>query len=110
MRAGDLRNKIEVYEKIEIENELGEKDHEYQFVKSIFAQIIPANLTGSSKEGQANTEYAETTHKIKCRKLSLNPTIDMYFKYDGLRYDILYFQPDFKNKDFWEIMVVVKYE
>ena len=109
MNIGALRNKLDVYEKTQVENELGEIDTEYAKTKSIFGNIVPDKFSG--KNGTETViEYAETTHRIFCRKKSLIPTVDMYFIYDGLRYDILYFQPDFKNGDYWEIMAKVKYE
>jgi hypothetical protein len=107
-----LRDKVDLYGKIQAENELGEVEYSYGKIKPMFVNIIPTNLTGTIKEGQANTRYAEVTHKIKCRKLSIKDlSIDMYFiDEDGLRYDVLYFQPDYQYKEFWEIMCKIIYE
>lgn len=30
--------------------------------------------------------------------------------YQNIRYDVLYWQPDFKNDEFWEIMLKVRIE
>lgn len=112
MNSGSLRNKLDLYGKVESEDELGATKQVYQKIKTVFGNIIPANLSGSVSNGQANTLYANVTHRLKVRKLSIkNLTVDMYFKdKDGLRYDIEYFQPDYKNDDFWEIMLKIKYE
>ena len=97
--------------RVPFKNELGEDDFKEDKIKNMFAGIIPIKIIGNISQGQVNTKYAETTHRVKVRKLSIkNPTIDMFFIYDGLRYDFLYFQPDFKNKEFLEINVQVKYE
>lgn len=107
-----LKNKVDLYGKVEGENELGETEYVFGKIKPMFVNIIPANLTGSTTKSQADTEYAEVTHKIKCRKLSIKKLeIDMYFiDKDGLRYDIKYFQPDYTNSEFWEILCKIKYE
>ncbi|WP_333860797.1 head-tail adaptor protein [Clostridium sp.] len=112
LNAGDLRNKLDLYGKTESENELREIEYTYNKIKSVFCQVIPTSVTGSISKGQNDTEYAEVTHKIRCRKLSIkNLSIDMYFMdNDGLRYDIEYFQKDYKNNEFWEILCKVKYE
>ncbi|MBV4417467.1 head-tail adaptor protein [Clostridium tyrobutyricum] len=59
---------------------------------------------------QAGTEYANVTHRLRCRKQSIkNLSTDMYFiDKDNLRYDIEYFQPNYKDDDFWEIMLQVQ--
>jgi head-tail adaptor len=106
--VGKLKNKIQVFGKVPFTNELGEDDTHYDLLKTVWSQILPTFSGANGKNEIVDT--AETTHKIKCRKSSLTPTIDMYFKYDGLRYDVKYFQPDFRYKEFWEIMVKVTYE
>lgn len=111
MDNSTLRDKLDVYEKVEVQGKLNSTKKEYQKTKTLRCNIIPAGLSGSVKNTVANTKYEETTHRMKCRKLSLKPTPDMYFKdKDGLRYDIEYFQPDYKNNDFWEIMLKIKME
>lgn len=111
MNPGDLRNKLELYQKIKFKNELGEDDYDYKKTKNVFGNIIPANLTGSERTGQANTLYSEVTHRLKVRKKSITVIEkDMYFMYQNIRYDVLYWQPDFKNDEFWEIMLKVRIE
>lgn len=111
MDDASLMNRLDVYAKVEIEDKLKNTKKVYQKAKTLRCNIIPAGLSGSVKSTVANTQYAETTHRMRCRKLSLKPTPDMYFiDKDGLRYDIQYFQPDYKNNDFWEIMLKIKME
>lgn len=100
--ADRLRNRIAVWDKVEIENELHEDDFEWQEVKKIWSEIIPVN--GVEKTTQANALYANVTHKITIRTKSITGlNKDMYFVYDGQRFDIQYFQPHYKYRDCMEI-------
>ena len=112
MDDASLTNRLDVYTKTKVEDEeTGTTKNVYAKTKTLRCNIIPAGLSGSVKNTVANTQYSETTHRMRCRKLSLKPTSDMYFiDKDGLRYDIQYFQPDYKNNDFWEIMLKIKME
>jgi len=106
-----LRNKIDVYEKVAILNELKEKDWTYQKRdKPIWCEILPTG--GSLKTGEDNSQYTEVTHKITARANSLkNLTNDMYFIYDDkLRFDINYFQPNYKYQDSIEILCTLVIE
>lgn len=112
MDASVLRNKLDLYGVTGTRQKLGVSTPTYGLIKPIFCEIIPANLSGSIQSTQAGTEYANVTHRLRCRKQSIKDlSIDMYFMdKDNLRYDIEYFQPDYKNDDFWEIMLKVKYK
>lgn len=111
MNTGDLRNPVEVWDKIKVKNKLNEWEYQYQKIKyPLWCNIIPQNLTGGTSITQEGNTPSYVTQKIKCRKLSLTPTKTMYFVYDGVRYDVEYFQPDYKNKDFWEIMCKIRME
>lgn len=112
MNPGELRNKIDVYEHVKTLNSLGESDYDYEKTKSIWSKIYP-EFKGNVQSNQADKSinYAETTHIIKCRKLSIKePSIDMYFKYQNLKYEVLFFQPDFQNNEFWQFKCKVVYE
>lgn len=101
--ASKLRNRIDVYSKVEYENELGEVDYKYEELKTVWAEISPQS--GNIKQGQANTSYADISHKIVIRLNSIpNLSNDMYFMFKGQRYDIKYFNPNYKYKDRIEIM------
>lgn len=98
-----LRNRIDVYGKIEFENELGEKDYRYDKIKSIWAEIIPG--TGSVQTSEGNTTYADVSHKIVIRSNAIAKlTNDMYFIYQNQRYNIKYFNPNYKYRDSIEIL------
>lgn len=98
-----LRNRIDVYGKKPITNELDEEDFEFGKIKSIWSEIIPTG--GSLKTGEGNTIYASVTHKITVRSKAIpNLTNDMYFMYKGQRFDINFFQLHYKFNDCIEIM------
>lgn len=97
-----LNCKINVYGKIKIENELGEGDYRYGRIKSIWAEIIPSS--GNVRNGEGNTSYTDINYKFVIRSNSIkNITNDMYFMFKGQRYDIKYFNPNFKYRDSIEI-------
>lgn len=99
-----LRNRIDMYGKIEFENALGERDYRYDKIKSVWAEITTG--AGSIKTLEGNTMYADVSHKIVIRANAItNLTNDMYFIYRNQRYDIKYFNPNYKYKDSIEIFV-----
>lgn len=97
-----LKNRVDVYTKQKVENELGEIEYKYAKLKTIYAQIIPK--TSNLKDGQAETEYVESTHKFKIRIKSLPDLDNTYrFVYRGQTYEVKYFDPDYQNNEFYEI-------
>lgn len=103
MNPGQLRNRIDVYGNIQIKNELGELEYSYVKIKSIWSEIKPSG--GSLKSTEAGTVYADISHKIIIRANSItNLTNDMYFIYKGQRYNVKYFNPNYKCRDAIEIM------
>lgn len=101
--AGKLNNRIDVYGKLSYENELGETDFFYGKIKPVWAEITP--ISGSIKNGEANTTYTDTSHKFVIRSNAINDlSNDMYFIFKGQRYDIKYFNPNYKYRDRIEIM------
>lgn len=112
MDASKLHTKLDLYQKTGTRTKLGGTEKVYQKVKRINVEMIPQSLTGSDANTVAGTEVQKVTHRIRCRKKSIkNLTSDTYFvDLDNVRYNILYFQRDYKNNDFWEIMLQVKTE
>lgn len=97
-----LNCRVELYGKVETENEYGQKNYEYVSLKKVWAEVLPG--AGTLKDGQGNTKYANISHKFiirKSKKIVL--TNDMYFIFEGQRYDIRYYNPNYKNKDRVEI-------
>ncbi|WP_077369707.1 phage head closure protein [Anaerosalibacter sp. Marseille-P3206] len=97
-----LRNKVDVYTKQKVENELGEIEYKYAKLKTIYTQIIPK--TSTLKDGQAETEYVESTHKFKVRIKSLPELDNTYrFAYKGQTYEVKYFDPDYRSNEFYDV-------
>ena len=97
-----LCNKVEVWSNVEYENELGEKDYSQQKIKSIWAEIKPVNGAIKTITGdiiQVDMKYKITIRSNSIRELKNN----MYFIYQGQRYNIDYSIPNFKYKDSIEI-------
>lgn len=109
-----LRNKLTLYSKQPIINEIGEDDFEYAPLKKVWGEII--NWGGSNTKSVAGTTTEQTSHRIIIRSNAVSElTDDMYFVHKGIRYDIEYFNPSFKKNDFIEILVkrvegTLKYE
>lgn len=97
-----LRHLVKVYYMQDIANELGENEKTPAFFKNAYCEIIPQN--SSVKQGQANTESNEHSFKFIFRIKSV-PSIqkDWFFIYENLKYEILYFNRDFKDNQFIEV-------
>lgn len=101
--ASRLNCRIDVYGKVPVENELKETDYDYGRIKPIWAEITPQG--GNIKSSEGNTQYADISHKIVIRANSIpDLTNDMYFMFKGQRYNIKYFNPNYKYRDRIEIM------
>lgn len=97
-----LKCYVDLYAKKEVKNELNESDYEYSKIKSFWAEITPKN--GIQLNGQANTISMEISHKFVVRSNVLKElTNDMYFIFKNQRYDIKYFNPNYKFKNIIEI-------
>ncbi|WP_338337726.1 head-tail adaptor protein [Clostridium butyricum] len=98
-----LRNKVVLYGRVPGENELGEDTFSYEPIKKLNAEII--SLGGSTTTSEGETIKATTKHKITIRSNAIDKLKnDMYFMYRGQRYDIDYFNPNFKYDDSIVIM------
>lgn len=102
INPGDLKNKIDVYNKVRTTNSLNETEYNYKKIKSVWSMITPSG--GNLQRGEVNTTYANISHKITVRYGAI-PDLnnEMYFVYKGQRYDVEYFIPNYKYKDRIEI-------
>lgn len=109
--SSNLKNKVELWDRVAIKNELNEDDLQDTEIKTMFIDIMPIKLLGNNTTTTVGTIPAETTHRAKCRKKSItNINNNMFFIYQDKRYDFLYSQPDFEWDEYWEIMLKVKTE
>jgi len=97
-----LNCRIDVYGKVETTNDLKEKEYSYDKIKSVWAEVVPQG--GNLQRSEANTKYANVSHKITIRKNAIKDlSNDMYFMFNGQRYDIEYSMPFYKYNDRIEI-------
>jgi len=104
-----LRHLVEVYHMINSPNELGENDTTPELLKRAYCEILPLN--SSVKNGEAETEENQHQFKFIFRVKSV-PGIkkDWFFIYEGLKYEVIYFNRDFKDNQFIEVFCVRKEE
>lgn len=97
-----LNRKVEIYQPIQgAENELGQHDIAEKLVDTVYASIVPQ--TGSMLHGRAaETVLTRVTHKFIIRYRS-DLSTDMYIKYNGQRYDIIYLLDPYANHERLEI-------
>lgn len=100
-----LKNKLELHGKrIPFINDLGENDFKDGFIKFVYGEITPQG--GSNTDTEGETTQAVTSHKITIRSKAVDQiTDDMYFVYKNQRYDIEYFNPNYKFNDSIEFRV-----
>lgn len=101
-----LKNKITLYGKTLVKNELGEDDYKYAPIKDLYAEILP--YRGYDKPKQGDTTLATTSHKVLIRSSSVDLLEDdMYFVFKNQRYDIDYFNPNYIYRDSIEIFATL---
>ena len=109
MQTADLNQKIELWGMTDTRNEIGELERTPKKIKDLWAKIIPRH--GSTSKVAEIVDEVVLNVIIRCRKLSVkNPSIDMYFVQKGLKYEVIDFIEDMKNKDFMEFNCQVIYE
>ena len=109
MQVKDLNQKVELWGMTDVKNELGEITREPEKIKDVWAKIIPKH--GTTSKVAEIVENVVLNVIIRCRLLSIkNPEIDMFFMHQGLKYEIIDFIGDMKNKEFIEFSCKVIYE
>lgn len=111
METREYNTPLELWGMTEGENELGETIREEGKIKDVWCKVIP--VSGSvSTIPNTDIELSTVTHKIKCRKLSIKePSKDMFFKdKEKNKYEVQYFQRDFKENKFIEFLTKILYE
>lgn len=99
-----LRNKLTLYAKQPSFNELGEDTFKYVPVGTMYGEII--TWGGSNAQKVGNTTQSSTSHRLTIRSKSVRElSNDMYFVYKDQRYDIEYFNPNYKYDDSVEILI-----
>lgn len=109
MQTGELNQKVELWGMIDTTNEIGELDRTAEKIKDLWVKIIPKH--GSQSNVADIVENVVLNVIVRCRRLSVkNPSIDMYFMHKSLKYKVIDFIEDMKNKDFIEFNCKIIYE
>ena len=97
-----LRHLVEVYQMKVLVNDLGENDTTPELLKRAYCEILPLN--SSVKNGEANTENNQHQFKFTFRRKSIQGIKkDWFFLFEGLKYEVIYFNRDFKDNQFIEV-------
>jgi hypothetical protein len=100
-----LRHLVEVYQMKVLVNDLGENDPTPELLKRAYCEILPLN--SSVKNGEANTENNQHQFKFTFRRKSIQGIKkDWFFLFEGLKYEVIYFNRDFKDNQFIEVFCV----
>jgi len=100
-----LRHLVEVYQMKVLVNDLGENDTTPELLKRAYCEILPLN--SSVKNGEANTENNQHQFKFTFRRKSIQGIKkDWFFLFEGLKYEVIYFNRDFKDNQFIEVFCV----
>lgn len=103
--ANRLSNRIDVYDKTKSTDSMKETVYTWGKSKSVWAEILPYKGTNKSV-GDATD--SESTYKITIRVNAIpNLNDQMYFKYKGMRFNIDYFHPHFKERNLIELFCTV---
>lgn len=102
IEAGDLRERLTVYQSTPKIQANGETDYVFSEVKKIWAHVVPT--FGGTAQLQGDVEYATVTHKVTLRESALSKiTTDTYFVCHGQRLDVLYWLPIYNRAGWMEI-------
>ena len=100
-----LRHLVEVYQMKVLVNDLGENDTTPELLKRAYCEILPLN--SSVKNGEANTENNQHQFKFTFRRKSIQGIKkDWFFLFEGLKYEVIYFNRDFKDNQFIEVFCI----
>ena len=98
-----LKYRAQLYEPVEFENDMGERDRKMKHTETFWCSIIPN--TGRVDTSIKGIEIEEVTHKITIRmgaSMALKKPggrQHTYLMVDGIRYDVMYCLPQYTTRD-----------
>lgn len=102
MNPGKLNKKIKIWGKKPGVNELGQNTLEDEYLKDVWAQIIPQ--TGRLMNQPAETILSNVTHKIIIRHQAFPGLKDsMFITYKGKRFDIDFVLNPYEKNEYLEV-------
>lgn len=100
-----LRQKAKIFIQKTKENELGENEPYMEFLREIYCEIVPLNST--IRDLPANAEYNEHKYRIKARYNSVKDIEKSWeIEHNNEKYKVVYFNLDYKNREFIEIFCI----
>lgn len=100
-----LRHQVEVYAMQRVENELGEDDIEEVLIKKAYCEIVP--LSNLRKTGITEIDTNEHSYKFTFRLKSIaHIKKDWIFRYEDYKYNVIYYNRDFKDNQFVEVYCI----
>lgn len=101
MNVGTLKHRVEVYAKAPGRTEFGERTYKYEKLCDIWANIKP--ISGREESMEGNSLRERITHRFFVRKGAIKkPRNDMYFIYQGQKYEVMYSMPYYNLNGFVE--------
>lgn len=89
IRLSDFRERVDFYDNVKTENELGETTYKFVKIKSLWASVV--TQTGRLQKQQAETMLTNVTHKVIVRYESgKDITKNMQVHFNGRRMAITY--------------------
>jgi SPP1 family predicted phage head-tail adaptor len=101
--TNDLKHRLTVLNKKQMENDRGEIYYDYAPDGAIWGAL--SVVSGSTETLPGGAERAVVTHRITIRPRSCKLTTATRFLYQGQRYDVQYWQPHYKRRDRLEVLV-----
>lgn len=102
-----LNKRVEIWHNVksDTKDRLGQYPTEDKLYRIAYAGVIPQ--TGSLLSGRAaDTTLSRTTHKVVMRYCT-DLTADMWFMYEGVRYNILYIMDPYLDHERLEVFCEV---
>ena len=76
---------------------------DYEKVSTVWAEILPTTVGTKEEELDGNSMRQIVSHKITVRKNAIKaPRNDMYFIFQGQKYEVKYFMPHYQKNDLIE--------
>lgn len=105
LSAGDLRNRVELLQRVEKTNEFEETTYDYvpyDPPRKAWSQIVP--LSGRQETLPGEVDRMVVTHRVTVRRSSFRDlTTDMRLRYRGQDYQVIYAYPNYRQNAWTEI-------
>lgn len=99
--AGDLKERVEVWQSTQTVNDLGDHIDEMSLLRTIWASVTPSS---GRRETIGLTTRPEISHKVICRESAMTDIRpDMYLMARSQKLKVEYWYPIYNRRGFMEI-------